>query len=147
MKPLVFTLHAATKMRERGIEPAWVEETARRPLWTEPEPRDAALERRFRPVPEFGGRFLRGVCSETETAIRVVTATFDMTYDPEADAVYVYLGSGQIDHAEETGPFIYDVDSEGRILGIETLSASKVLAPGDWRHARLPGSPRADAAE
>ena len=42
----------------------------------------------------------------------------DMTYDPEADAVYIYLGRGKIDHTEEAGPFIYDVDAEGRMIGI-----------------------------
>jgi uncharacterized protein YuzE len=71
----------------------------------------------------------------------------DMTYDPEADAAYIYLARGSIDHQEEHGPFIIDVDSDGRVLGIEILSASKVLASGDWQRARLPGSPRIDAAE
>lgn len=71
----------------------------------------------------------------------------DMTYDPEADAVYIYLGTGKIDHTEEAGPFIYDVDAEGRVIGIEILSVSKVLAPGDWQNARRPGEPRVNAAE
>ncbi len=71
----------------------------------------------------------------------------DLTYDPEADAVYIYVGRGQVDHQEEAGPFIWDVDTEGRVLGIEILSASKVLAPGDWRQARRPGSTSVDAAE
>lgn len=70
----------------------------------------------------------------------------DMTYDPEADAAYIYLGRAKIDHTEEAGPFIYDVDAEGRVIGIEILAASKVLAPGDWQKARLPGT-GADAAE
>ena len=56
----------------------------------------------------------------------------DMTYDPEADAVYIYLGRGKIDHTEEAGTFIYDVDAEGRMIGIEILHASQALAPGDW---------------
>ncbi len=71
----------------------------------------------------------------------------DLTYDPEADAVYIYVGRGQVDHQEEAGPFIWDVDTEGRVLGIEILSASKVLASGDWRQARRPGSTSVDAAE
>jgi uncharacterized protein YuzE len=64
-------------------------------------------------------------------------AKTDMTYDPEADAAYIYLGRGKIDRQEETGPFTYDVDAEGRIIGIEILSASK-----SWRRAngRLRGS-------
>ena len=59
----------------------------------------------------------------------------DMTYDPEADAAYIYLGRGKIIETAEAGPFIYDVDAEGRVIGI--LSASKVLAPGDWQKALL----------
>ncbi len=70
----------------------------------------------------------------------------DMTYDPEADAAYIYLGRGKIVDTAEAGPFTYDMDAEGRVIGVEILHASKVLAPGDWRKARLPG-PRADAAE
>jgi uncharacterized protein YuzE len=56
----------------------------------------------------------------------------DITYDAEADAVYITVGRGKVDRTEETGPFIYDVDAEGHIVGIEILSASKVLAPGEW---------------
>jgi uncharacterized protein YuzE len=66
----------------------------------------------------------------------------DITYDAEADAVYITVGDSRIDRTEETGPFIYDVDAEGHIVGIEILSASKVLAPGGWKK---PGS-RAGAA-
>jgi uncharacterized protein YuzE len=39
------------------------------------------------------------------------------------------------------------VDAAGKILGIEILSASQVLASGDWTKSRLPGNPAADAAE
>jgi uncharacterized protein YuzE len=71
----------------------------------------------------------------------------DMTYDPEADAVYIYLSRGKPDRTEEAGPFIYDLDAEGRVVGIEILSASKVLASGDWQNARRPGETKFDAAE
>ncbi len=71
----------------------------------------------------------------------------DMTYDPEANAVYLYLSRGKVDHTEEAGPFVYDVDTDGRVLGIEILSASQVLAPGEWQNARRPGAPKSDAAE
>lgn len=71
----------------------------------------------------------------------------DMTYDPEADAVYLHLGRGKVARTEEAGPFIYDLDAENRVLGIEILSASKVLAPGEWQKAGLPGESKIDAAE
>jgi uncharacterized protein YuzE len=71
----------------------------------------------------------------------------DMTYDPEADAVYIYIGRGKIDRQEAIGDLIADVDADGRILGIEILSASEMLAPGDWQKARRPGEKRIDDAE
>jgi uncharacterized protein YuzE len=66
---------------------------------------------------------------------REAKAMTDITYDAEADAVYITVGRGKVDRTEEAGPFIYDVDAEGHIIGIEILSASKVLAPGDWKKA------------
>jgi uncharacterized protein YuzE len=56
----------------------------------------------------------------------------DMTYDTEADAMYITVGRGEVDRSEEAGPFLYDVDAEGHIVGIEIRSASKILAPSDW---------------
>ena len=71
----------------------------------------------------------------------------DMTYDPEADAVYLRLGRGKVADTREEGLFYYDVDDLGRVIGIEILGASNVLAPGDWSRARLPGVQAPDAAE
>lgn len=68
----------------------------------------------------------------------------DMTYDPEADAAYIYVGKGKIVETAEVGPSILDFDAEGRVIGIEVLDASKGLVPGDWRNARLPGTPKVD---
>jgi uncharacterized protein YuzE len=78
---------------------------------------------------------------------RKAEAMTDITYDAEADAVYITVGRGKVDRTEETGPFVYDVDAEGHIVGIEILSASKVLAPGDWKKANRPGEARVSAAE
>jgi uncharacterized protein YuzE len=77
---------------------------------------------------------------------REAEAMTNITYDPEADAVYITIGKGEFDHTEEAGLFIYDVDQHGRVLGIEILGATRLLAPGDWLQARLPGKAR-DAAE
>ncbi len=77
MKPVCFTLHAQAKLAERGIPPEWVEDVVRYPDWTDAEPHDRDAERRFGPVPAFGGRILRVVCVETDDHIRIVTATFD----------------------------------------------------------------------
>jgi uncharacterized protein YuzE len=64
----------------------------------------------------------------------------DMTFDPEADAAYIFIGKESIDRQDEAGPFICDVNVEGRIVGIEILDACKVLAPSDWRNARPPNA-------
>ena len=71
----------------------------------------------------------------------------DMTYDPDADAVYIYVARGKVDRQETIGDVIHDLDAAGRVLGIEILSASKRLAPGDWQKAPRPGEKRFDAAE
>jgi uncharacterized protein YuzE len=59
----------------------------------------------------------------------------NISYDADADAVYITVGDATIDRTEEAGPFIYDVDAAGQIVGIEILSASKTLTPGDWKKA------------
>lgn len=71
----------------------------------------------------------------------------DMTYDPEADAIYIRIGKGKFNRTEEAGPLIYDVDAAGRILGIEILFVSRTLAPGSWQKAPLPGEHLANASE
>jgi uncharacterized protein YuzE len=72
----------------------------------------------------------------------------DMTYDPAANAVYVYLGRGEVNITEEVAPgVVVDYDSDGRLIGIEFLEARETLAPGDWLVAPGPLERRADAAE
>jgi len=71
----------------------------------------------------------------------------DMTYDPEADAAYIYLSRGcKIASTGEVSPFICDFDSEDRVIGIEIIDVSKVLSPGDWQKARRPGAASTKAA-
>jgi hypothetical protein len=77
LKRIVLTDHARTRLDERKIRFEWVERTVRAPEWTEPDRSQPGVERRFRAVPEFGGRMLRVACVETENTIRVVTLTFD----------------------------------------------------------------------
>ncbi len=51
----------------------------RSPLWVEPDPDHADLERRFGIVPEFGGRVLRVAVRATRSRVLVITAVFDRT--------------------------------------------------------------------
>jgi len=76
-KPLSFTNHARDAMAERKLEPDWVELTVRKPEWARPDPYRSGVERRFRAIPEFGGRILRIACIETTAEIRILTVFFD----------------------------------------------------------------------
>ena len=157
-KRFVLTYHAGMKIRQRELDIDWVERTARHPEWAQADPYRPEIERRFRAIEEFGGRVLRVACIETPDTIGVISAVFDrgarrqamkeMTYDPEADAVSITISRSRIDETEEIAPNVFvDRDDEGRIVAFEILTASKVLAPGDWQRARLPGATSADAAE
>jgi hypothetical protein len=76
-KPLRFTRHAQDAIVERELDQRWIESTAREPEWTHPDPRRPGVERRFRAIPEFGGRILRVACVETADEIRILTVFFD----------------------------------------------------------------------
>jgi uncharacterized DUF497 family protein len=76
-KPLVFTAHAHVRLQGRHIDPKWIEETVSDPDWAEQDPKDPAVERRFRAIPQFGGRVLRVACVETNASIRVISVMFD----------------------------------------------------------------------
>jgi hypothetical protein len=77
MKRLVFTRHAQEKLLRPGLRREWVEDAARRPTWVEPDPFDAEVERRFKPIEEYGDRILRVAVVETPAEIRVISAFFD----------------------------------------------------------------------
>ena len=76
-KPIVLTAHAKKRLQDRRIDPSWIEATVRAPEWTEKDPLDSAIERRFRAIPEFGRRVLRVACVETNSSVRVISALFD----------------------------------------------------------------------
>jgi hypothetical protein len=76
-KKIVFTAHARIRLQDRGIDPRWTEETILKPDWTELDAIDPDIERRFRAIPQFGGRVLRVACVETNLSIRVISVMFD----------------------------------------------------------------------
>jgi uncharacterized protein YuzE len=54
-----------------------------------------------------------------------------MTYDPAADAMYLYLTepaeASEVARTEEVAPgLMLDLDSHGRVIGIEILSVSQL---------------------
>jgi uncharacterized protein YuzE len=52
-------------------------------------------------------------------------------YDPEADALYVRFSEAAVVESEEVSEgVVLDFDSDGRIVAIEVLDASKHLSSG-----------------
>lgn len=62
-----------------------------------------------------------------------------MTYDPDADAAYIYvtdpIGRGEaasgvvLDHHFDSASVNVDLDDQNRLLGIELLGVSRLLRP------------------
>jgi hypothetical protein len=71
------TQHANKVLAEREIPLEWMERTLNEPVLREPDPDDAALERRYRPISEFQGRVLRVVVNTSVDPFRVVSVFFD----------------------------------------------------------------------
>lgn len=74
---VTYTHHAELVMRERRIPAEWVERCVALPALRQRDPGDAALERLFISVPEFGGRVLRVVVNTTVDPWRIVSVFFD----------------------------------------------------------------------
>ncbi len=77
--PMKFELtkHAQKALDEREIPMEWLERTLSEPELVLPDPDDATVERRFRRIPEFGGRVLRVAVNTTVEPNRVVSVFFD----------------------------------------------------------------------
>lgn len=73
------TKHAQKVLEERGIPIEWIERTLSVPECVLPDPGDSTVERRFRRIPEFGGRVLRVAVNTTVEPKRVVSVFFDRT--------------------------------------------------------------------
>lgn len=71
------TKHAKKALAEREIPIEWVERTLTAPELHLSDPDDAAVERRFRRIPEFGGRVLRVAVNMKVEPLRVVSVFFD----------------------------------------------------------------------
>lgn len=73
------TKHAEKVLAEREIAAEWMERTLSSPELVLPDPDDATVERRFRRIPEFGGRVLRVAVNTTVEPNRIVSVFFDRT--------------------------------------------------------------------
>ena len=71
------TLHAKVALAEREIALEWMERTLAAPELRLPDPDDATVERRYRRIPEHGGRVLRVAVNITVEPERVASVFFD----------------------------------------------------------------------
>lgn len=56
----------------------------------------------------------------------------NISYDPQADAIYIHLREASIDDTIEAGRYVFvDVDAEGVPVGVELLFAGRTLAAPD----------------
>lgn len=69
--------HAQKVLEEREIPIEWMELTLSEPELVLPDPIDSAVERRYRQIPEFGGRVLRVAVNTAVEPNRVVSVFFD----------------------------------------------------------------------
>lgn len=69
--------HAQKVLDEREILVEWMERTMSAPELVLPDPDDATVERRFRRIPEFGGRVLRVAVNIAVEPHRIVSVFFD----------------------------------------------------------------------
>ena len=66
----VLTEHARKVLVERQIPIVWLERALHEPILREPDPDDASLERRYRPITKFDGRVLRVVVNTSVEPVR-----------------------------------------------------------------------------
>jgi len=71
------TNHAQKALDEREIPVEWLERALAAPELVLPDPNDATVERRFRRIPEFGGRVLRVAVNTAVEPNRVLSVFFD----------------------------------------------------------------------
>jgi Domain of unknown function (DUF4258) len=76
------TEHAERELRRRAIVFEWIEAVVASPDRAEPDPRDPALTRLFKAIPDFGHRVLRVVYRPDGDDILVITAHFDRGASP-----------------------------------------------------------------
>jgi len=61
-----------------------------------------------------------------------------INYDPQANALYIYLRKGNIDESDEVAPgVIIDYDDNGQPLGIEFLDAAKLFGGKKELHIEM----------
>jgi len=106
------------------------------------DPRSPEVTRAFGRIREAGGKVLRVAYVDRPDGRYVLSSHFDardaeaqlmrMTYDPAADAMYLYLterspGTPDVARTEEvaTGVML-DFDAEDRVIGIEVLAVSRL---------------------
>ena len=93
------TKHAGEAMVACGLRIRWIEAAASEPEWVGGDPRHSEVTRSFKVVEELGGRVLRVVHRRDGNDARFdhrssgqgCEAMMRTSYDPEADAMFVWF--------------------------------------------------------
>lgn len=65
-----------------------------------------------------------------------------ISYDPAVDALYISLRDGPVDNSDEVHENInFDFDAGGRVVGIEILFASQIVADPNDATLTIHGQP------
>jgi len=76
---LEFTEHAKQVIKEREIQPEWIQLVLTNPEKIEPDKEDNALEHTLAKIPEFGNRVLRVIYNKKASPLKIITVYFDRT--------------------------------------------------------------------
>ena len=72
-----YTAHARERMKDRGVEPAWVERALLHPDWTQRDPSYGDVTRYYKVAVAGDARVLRVAACGSERGHVVITAVFD----------------------------------------------------------------------
>ena len=135
---IIYTKHALEMLAQRKLKKELADECAKNPDKILPAREDKKIY-----LKNFGKNYLKLIISEEEKQLVVVTLywlaekkaekekrlTMQNTYDPVADAMYIYLSDKKKSTRTEEVSADLIVDYAGReLIGIEVLDASKKLS-------------------
>jgi len=76
---LNFTEHAKRVVKEREINPEWIQVVLTNPEKIESDKDDIELEHALAKIPEFGNRVLRVIYKKKASPLKIITVYFDRT--------------------------------------------------------------------
>jgi len=127
MKEIRYTSHAEERLNERFISKQDVENAVRNEEYEE------AYGDKLKAVHKINGKEIEVILKPENDKILIYNyllevKSLNLSFDPEADAVYIELSQNEIKKTEKVDDrTMIDIDEEGEISGIEILDAKDRL--------------------